>query len=234
MSLADYRTLVDKMVRAPGGVETIAATDRDAAIEAARLRYSQDCERELLVDVAWAEAGYFGPLPAGWTDVSYIRQAEYPVGEQPAALIPLEVYLTPTQRLLVVEDALPAGAVVRVTFAAEHLLTDGPPPATDTIPAVHREALSSYAASLLCGQLAALYSGERETPTNSDHSNTESRARNFSARAKEYRAAYYAGIGKADPRSEARSAAAAAGEPAASAGAWSGRTRNSLTRGSLL
>lgn len=234
MAIADYQALVDKMVRAPGGTETIATTDRDAAIEAARLRYSQDCERELVDDVAWLEDGYFGPLPAQWTDISYVKQAEYPIGEHPLSLISLEIYLTPTARMLVVDDALGAGAVVRVTYAAEHLLNAGAVPA-DTIPAAHREAVASYAASLLCGQLAAQYSGERDASINADGSNTESRSRNFAARAKEYRAAYYAGVGKADPRGDRGAGSTmAGGEPAASASSWSGRSRNSLTSGRTL
>ena len=70
MALADYQTLVDRMVRAPGGVEHITTTDRDAAIESARLRYSEDCERVLVEDVTWLAAGQFGPLPVAWAQGS--------------------------------------------------------------------------------------------------------------------------------------------------------------------
>ncbi|MGE4244279.1 hypothetical protein [Ramlibacter sp.] len=215
------------MVRSPGGTETVATTDRDVAIEAARLRYSQDAERELVEDVTWEEDGYLGPLPLAWTDGSYVKQAEYPIGERPAALISLEVYVTPSERLLVVENALDAGATVRVTFAAEHFLQGGDEPA-DTVPQAHREAVASYAASLLCAQLAAQFSGERDATVGADGASTDSRSRNFAARAKEYRAAYYAGIGKADPRADKN---AGTGDAAASASAWAGRRRNSLTTG---
>jgi hypothetical protein len=230
MAFADFQTLVDKMVRAPGGTETISTADRDQAIELARLRYSADCERELVEDVAWAADGYFAPLPAGWVDGCYIKQAEFPIGEQPAALVALAIYGTPSDQQLVTEDALQAGDLVRVTYAAPHLLSDDP--AADTIPAVHREAVASYAASLLCGQLAAHYSGERETSINADGSNTESRSRNFAFRAKDYRAAYYAGIGKADPRGD--KGQAVAGDPAASVSSWTGRQRSTFGRESLL
>jgi hypothetical protein len=234
MPIADFQTLVDKMVRAPDGVETIATTDRDTAIEAARLRYSADAERVLVVDVAWAAAGYLNALPAGWTEGSYLLEAEYPIGEQPASVIPMGIYMEPAAQKLVVEDALPAGALVRVKFTAPHLLNGGATPA-DTIPLVHREAVASYAAHLLCAQLAAHFSGQRETSVNADSAETESRSRNYATRAKEYRAAYYAGIGKADPRADkSGQAGAAGGEPAASAGAWSSRSRNSLLRGSIL
>ncbi|HSV81486.1 MAG TPA: hypothetical protein VLK85_20000 [Ramlibacter sp.] len=229
MAFADYQDLVDKMVRAPGGTDSIATADRDMAIELARLRYSQDAERELVEDVVWAATGYFGPLPADWAEGSYLKQAEYPIGYQPATLIALAIYGTPFEQQLVVEDALPAAATVRVTFAAPHLLNGGGTPA-DTVPLAHREAVASYAASLLCGQLAAHFSGEREASISADGSHTESRSRNYATRAKEYRAAYYAGIGKADPRAAKGGSAAAVGEPAASVSSWAGRTRNSLTR----
>lgn len=64
--------------------------------------------------------------------------------------------------------------------------------------------------SLLCQQLAAYYSAERETSISADGSNTESRARNYAYRAKDYRAAYFAGIGKADPVAQAASGGAGA------------------------
>lgn len=223
MSLADYQTLVDKMVRAPGGTETIAAADRDAAIELARLRYSLDAERKLTEDVVWVADGYFGPLPASWVDGSYLVTAEYPIGEQPVSFIDMEIYVTPAEQKLVTPDGLSAGATVRIQFTAPHLLNAGATPA-DTIPLRHREAVASYAAQVLCKQLASHFSGQRETSINADGSNTESRARNFAARAKEYRAAYYAGIGKADPQAD-KAGGGGAGDPAARVSAWRGRGR---------
>jgi hypothetical protein len=231
MSLADYQTLVDKMVRAPGGTDTIAVADRDAAIELARLRYSLDAERKLTEDVVWTADGYFGPLPASWVDGSYLVTAEFPIGEQPVSLIDMEIYATPTEQKLVTPDGLSTGDTVRIQFTAPHLLNAGATPA-DTIPARHREAVASYAAHVLCKQLATHFSGQRETSINADGSNTESRARNFAARAKDYRAAYYAGIGKSDPQSDKNGGAM--GEPAASVSAWEGRSRNSLINRSFL
>ncbi len=228
MALADYQQLVDSLVRDASG--TLTAVDRDRAIELARLRYSADAERTLTQDVTWTAAGYFGPMPAGWVAGAYLLGAEYPIGEQPPASVEMSVYLQPGQvENLMTPDALVAGAVVRVTFAAPHQLTGSPTPA-DTIPARHMEAVASYAAHVLCKQLATHYSGERETSINADASNTESRARNYAARAKDYRAAYYAGIGKADPQGAGGSGGAggggSSGEPSASVSSWAGRRRN--------
>lgn len=232
MALADYQTLVTQMVRDESGA--IATTDRDTAIELARLRYSQDVERDLTEDVTWAATGYYGPLPEGWADGAWIRHAEYPIGRQPVETIDMALYVdTALGQRLAVPYTLGIGSVVRVTYAAPHLLTGGGTPA-DTIPAVHREAVASYAAHVLCKQLATKYSGERDSSIGADNSNTESRARNYAWRAKEYRAAYFAGIGKVDPLADkSGGSGGSGGDAAASVSAWPGRTRNSLTRGVL-
>lgn len=227
MALADYQSLVDSLVRDASG--TVTTVDRDRAIELARLRISADAMRELVKDVIWVSAGHFGPLPDGWTDGAWIKTAEYPVGRQPIELVELAVYADGAAQQLMTADAMPIGAVVRVTFAAPHLLATG----ADTIPAEYREAVASYAAHLLCKQLAAHYSGERETSIGADGSNTESRARNYAIRAKDYRAAYYAGVGKVDPQGAgAGGAAAPVGMPAASVSGWEGRQRAGLRNNS--
>ena len=224
MAFTDYQELVDRMVRAPA--DTVDGTDRDAAIELARLRYSEDCERKLTEDVTWAADGYVGPLPAGWLDGSYLVSGEYPIGQQPVALIDLSVYMTPTEQKLVTPDALQAGAIVRVQYCAPHVLNAGDTP-EDTVPARHREAVASYAAHVLFKQLAAHFSGERETSVGADGSNTESRARNFALRARDVRAAYFAGIGKVDPLTDK---GASMGNAAASVSSWPGRRRANLVQ----
>lgn len=229
MALADYQTLVDSMVRDESG--TIQDADRDAAIELARLRYSLDMERELTEDVTWLATGYYGPLPVEWAEGAWLKQAEYPIGDQPSSIIDMSIYYSPSEgQRLAVPDTLQIGAEVRVTFAAPHQLAGGVSPA-DTIPTAHREAVASYAAHVLCKQLATKYSGERETSIGADGSNTESRARNYAFRAKDYRAGYFAGIGKADPQAD--KGGTSGSDPSARVSAWPGRTRNSLTRGAL-
>ncbi len=228
MSLASYQQLVNALVRDTSGV--LMPTDRDLAIRLALQRYSADAERKLVEDVTWTAAGHTGPMPESWAAGSYLLGAEYPIGETPPAEIDVAVYAyTDGTRELQAADALSAGAVVRVTFTAPHVLAASPD-AVDTIPEEHMEALASYAASVLCRQLAAHYSGERETSINADASNTASRAQAYAARAKDYRAAYYHGIGKADP-AQAGSGGGQAGsgeQPAASVGSWAGRTRANL------
>ena len=99
------------------------------------------------------------------------------------------------------------------------------------IPIVHCMAIAQYAAYLLCQQLAARFSGERESALGGDVARTESRARAYAARAKEYRTAYYAGIGLVDPFKQTelgRDQVAAA-----AVGSWPRRPRGMLTRGVL-
>lgn len=225
MALADYQTLVDSLVRDQS--QTLKASDRDRAIELARLRYSADVSRELVRDVTWPVAGFLGPLPTDWVQGAWLMSAEHPVGQNPQSLLDLSIYMDPAGQLLMAAESLPAGAVVRVGFAVPHQLNSS----GDTIPAEHREAVASYAAHVLCQQLAAYYSAERESSISADGSNTESRARAYAYRAKDYRAAYFAGVGKADPAAKAAGSNAGAGSgasPAAAVGSFAGRRRVGL------
>lgn len=231
MALADYQQLVDDMV--PDQATTITPEVRDRAIGNALLRYSVDLERVVVEDVTWTALGYDGPMPVDWTDGAYVRQAEHPVGQQPPALIELAVYQGPGGQRLAAVEQLDAGSVVRVTYGAPHLLQETPT-AADTIPLKHRLAVAQLAASLLCSQLATRYSGQRETAMGADVTQAETRAREYSSRAKEYRTAYYVGTDQADPFAKQAAAGGSAGTPAAAAvGSWPGRRRGMLTRGTL-
>ena len=98
------------------------------------------------------------------------------------------------------QDALPPDARERAT--AQALLryyTDMALPAQTEVPPEHRLPVVQWAAYLLCQQLATRYSSERETTLAVDMARTQSRAQAYAARAKEYRQAYYAGTGQADP-----------------------------------
>lgn len=231
MALADYQLLVDRLVLDQSGTTT--AADRERAIELARLRYSSDAERQVTEDVTWLYDGAVGPMPAGWTDGAYLLDWEWPVGTAQPNGLELVVYATPTGVQLMADTSLRVGDVVRVRFGVLHTLD-----AEDTIPAKHREAVASYAAHVLCKQLATYYSGQREASIGAESSNTDSRARNYAARAKEYRATYFGGLGIADPQASGAAGTGAGSAfvaaPAAAVGSWAGRSRYCLTRGALL
>ena len=212
MSLAYIQALIDDLARDQG--EVLSADARTRALEAARLQYSVDRPRVLVEDIAWA-SGNLAPVPSIWTESVWIKSAEYPIGREPASLIDVAPYRSPEGWHLLAAAPVQAGDLVRVTFMADHQLTE----LVDTIPVVHRLAVAQYAAHLLCHQLATYYSAQRETMLGSDASVTETRAREFAARSKELRTAYYIGVGLADPF-KASGGSSAAGSAAAGVVSW--------------
>lgn len=216
MALADYQALLGDLARDQATVLTADARAR--ALEAARLQYSADQPRRMVDDVTWPE-GALAPAPVGWTESAWIQAAEYPIGREPMAQINVSAYLSPTGWQIMAADHVAAGGVVRVTFMAEHELSA----TEDTIPARHRLAVAQYAAHLLCHQLATHYSAQRETSMGSDASLTETRAREFAARSKELRAAYYAGVGIADPFKATAGSGSSGATAAAGVVSWPSR-----------
>lgn len=222
MALADFQQMVDDMVRDQSS--TVTTATRDRAIEQARVRYSADCERVVVADVTWLVMGVFGPVPEGWSDDSDVQAADY-AGQS----LYIGRYRTPEGWGLECVNALPAGAVVRLTYTTPHQLSE----AEDTIPQAHRLPVASHAAWQLCSQLATYYSGQRETMINADASSTESRARDYAARAKEYRSAYYVGTGQPDPYAKPSAGTGSGATAAAAVGNWPGRSRNRFAGGAL-
>lgn len=216
MSLADFTALLTDLARDQGAV--LQQDARDRALEAARLQYSTDRPRLQVEDVHWLQ-GSVAPTPSGWTDNAWVETAEHPIGREPVSLIEVSHYLTPNGWQLITTHSLPAGAVVRVTYMAEHELSD----TADTIPVRHRLPVAQYAAHLLCHQLATYYSAQREPSLGSDASITETRARQFADRARELRTAYFAGVGVVDPF---KASGAASSTSTAAAGVVSWPSRN--------
>ena len=222
MAWADYQQLLADMVADTSG--TVSAEMRNRAIAQAGIRYSGDVEREVVADITWQSDGVFAPAPDGWHERAWVRLAECPIGLRPVSLLHITAYRAPAGWMLESADALRMGDVVRLTYHTSHVLTE----ATDTIPEHHRAAVAAWAASLLCVQLATYFSGQREPMLGADVSQTETRAREFSARAKEFRALYYVGIGMSDPFGKGGSAGAAGGSgtsASAFVGQWPGRKR---------
>ena len=95
---------------------------------------------------------------------------------------------------LVADTRSRAIAQALLRYRADLALSD-----EEDVPLAHHLPVAQWAASLLCMQLATRYSGERETTLGVDMARTQSRAQAYAARAAEYRRAYYAGTGQADP-----------------------------------
>jgi len=195
MSLADhYQPLVTRLVR--DDVARISEDDRDNAIALAVERYNQDRPRLAVEDVT-SDGTRLLALPAAWeTDFSALASLEYPLGDVPPTLLEgFELYRTPSETKVLLRSAPASGAAVRATFTVRHLLTF----AADTIPAQHREAVSSYAAAVLCEQLATFYSGDTDSTIAADSVEHRSKAQAFAARARGLRQRYHDALGL-DPK----------------------------------
>ncbi|MEW6332457.1 MAG: hypothetical protein AB1560_13450 [Pseudomonadota bacterium] len=196
MPLADYQTLVDKLVRDETG--KVTTTDRDEAIARAVARYSQDRPREKTEDVVSPGGNYFD-LPAGWqVDFSSLRSVEYPVGNIPLSLIAPErlgFYRTPTALQIMFADAIPAAANVRFNYTIRHQV-DG---SADTIRSDDREPVCAYAAAILLDQLASLFAGDNNPTIQADNVDHNSKGREYAARAATLRKRYFDTLG-IDPK----------------------------------
>lgn len=125
MSLSAIQSLIDDLVPDTAGRLKAGALDR--AVEAARVHYSADRPRRSVVDIEVPDGGNAVPLPAGWEpDFSKLQDVEYPVGCVPPSLLRPAAYAvvqSPTGEVIYVLEALPAGATLRVTYSAPHVLT---------------------------------------------------------------------------------------------------------------
>lgn len=233
MSLDQFRSVVPRLVRCQDP-DLVTPQDIDRVLMVALRQYSTDSPRELVRDVIWGAEPHFVDAPADITNESRVLQAEYPVGSTPAELVFMSIAILPPSDLVLVSDtAIPSGKTVRVSFTAQHVLSAD----TDTVPAAHADALGYFAAHLVCRELAAHYSGERESSIGADASQTDTRARNYAQRAKDYRGAYFAGLGLRDPMLAAGGSGGAGGSGSSSVGqsagavaTWPRRSRHSLTR----
>lgn len=192
MALADFQDLVDGMVRDDSG--TISATDRDAAIVLAVLRYSQDRPRVLTADVVSAEGGLFLDVPAGWeAGFTTLRGVEYPIDQDSAATLSgAQVEPLASGERIRLPEAVAAGATVRLRFTVPHAVDSN----SDTVPAWLREAVALLAAAHLLESLAAARSGDVDSSIGAADVNRATPAQQYAARARALRARYADTVGK--------------------------------------
>lgn len=196
MPLADYQQLVDDLVRDRENV--VSADQRDNAIAGALAKYSADWPRTVVVD-AGSAGGQRIDLPAGFTEDSELVAVEYPIGEIPARELPLSevsIYRAPTVRQLQLPISTNDGDSLRVSYTAAHLLDD----VDDTVPAKHRQAVASLAASIVCGELASWYASESDPAISADTVNRSTKSATWRARSKDLAGVYDSVVGA--PQSE--------------------------------
>jgi len=196
MSLADYQTLVDSLVRDPDGNFTVG--ERDKAIDLARIRYSQDHPETAVEDIT-SVGGKLLDFPAAFqSGFSALTGIEIPAGEVPPRFIEngtWNIYHALDGQKILIEQTLTAGDLARVHFTVPHTL-DG---VADTIPAKHQEPVASWAAAVLLEQLATLFSGDTISTINADSVDHQSKSRDYSARATKNRKRYFDELG-IDPK----------------------------------
>lgn len=194
MSLDHYQPLVTRLVR--DDASRITEEDRDNAIELALRRYSQDRPQTKVEDVV-SDGTTLLDLPASWeAGFSQLASLEYPIGNNPPTLLSgWQLYLSPSAAQIMLVSAPTSGASVRATYTIRQVLTY----AADTVPLEHREPLASYAASVLCEQLASLYSGDTDSTIGADSVEHRSKAQEFAARARGLRQRYFDALG-IDPK----------------------------------
>jgi hypothetical protein len=197
--LADYEQLVADLVRDDAAKLTLAEKDR--AIAAAVYRYSEDRPQEKAQDLTPSDANTL-PLPGAWElDFSSLRSLEYPIGDVPATFIKPErtsFYRTPAALVIKLLDAVAVAANnVRSTYTIKQVV-DG---ANDTIPIQHRQAVAAWAAAICCDQLASFYSSGTDATIQADSVQQQSKAQEYTKRAKDLRKFYLDELGIDDKRS---------------------------------
>lgn len=207
MAYADFQTLVDNLVRDDEAKVSVA--QRDGAIDLAVVRYSTDRPQMKVVDVA-AAGGNALALPGTWeAGFSQLMAVEYPIGDNPPSWLDRETYRLYTKtdgtQEIRFDDALPV-AQMRLSFTIKQALVAAP--AADTVPIADREAVCAYAASLLCHQLAALYSNTQDSTIQADAVRYDSKARERRSQAAAYRKQYLDHLGVDEKNSTPASASA--------------------------
>lgn len=191
MQLADFQALTDRLVRAPANKVTTA--DRDQAVSLAITRYSADRPHGTTEDVL-ATGSNLLALPLHWEADSALTGIEYPPGEWPPAMWSagdFGLLKTPAGDKIGLRSALNAGEVVRVHFSVAHTVDA----ISSTIPPAHLEAVCSWAAAILCDQIAGTYASNSAPTIQADSADTSNPAREWRGRATGFRARYAAQLG---------------------------------------
>jgi len=193
--LADYRLLVDDLVRDDAG--RLDQASRDRAIALAVTQYGKDRPRVAVADlvslapVSGGAAVTHLALPAGWVvGESIALSIEHPLGRMPIALIPRhcwDMIQIPTGQVIALPAQAPVDEAFRLSWSKPHEVGL----AVDTIPTGDREAVAQYAASILLEQAASDLSGDRSSTIKADSVDHGDGARNFAARAKTARDRYH-------------------------------------------
>ena len=196
MAITDYLALMSQRVQDTD--QRLTEADHARALRSAITKYSQDCPRLQVVDVVSA-GGAILPLPATFDAANDTLTAiEYPIGFFPPRHIePVNYQLlqTPSGFDLRLCESLGVDEHMRIVYATSHVVDA----LNDSIPTKHLDAVADWAASLLCHDLATLYSADSEPTIGADAITHSNKASAFAARSRTLAQRYYDALG-IDPK----------------------------------
>lgn len=197
--LADYEQLVADLVR--DDAARLSLAEKDRAIAAAVLRYSEDKPRTKVQDVT-PESSQLLPLPVAFEDgFSALMGIEHPKGDVPPTMLGQDRYAIyddgVAKKIQLLDGVAVSANSVRVSFTIKHVVDAG----ADSIPLQHREPVACFAAASCCEQLAAFYAGGTDSTLQLDNVDGRSKAQEYAARGKSLRKRYFDELGVEDKRS---------------------------------
>lgn len=196
MARADYLELMAQRVQDTDS--RLSVDDHDRALRAAVIKYSKDSPLSIVTDIA-ANGSNLLTLPDGFDPLfSRVSGLEYPVGNYPPTLLDSGSYQLlqiPGGYALAVHTCIPIGQMVWMTWTQMHTVDA----LHDTIHAAYRDAVADWAASLLCHDLATLYSGDSDPTISADSVDHNGKAREFAARSRTLAQRYWDALG-IDPK----------------------------------
>jgi hypothetical protein len=196
MNIAEFKILLLSLVR---DLDTkLIDDDITSAVNSALYRLNQDAPLQKVVDITAADENIID-VPAGFeSGFSKIITVEYPINERPRShLAEVHVYQEPSGEVLDLPYSITGD--LRITFTLRHSIDV----TTSSFSSEQTEPMASYAASILCGQLATLYSHDTDSVIQSDSVDHASKADLFRRRARDLNKRYVDYIGVDKPKDSA-------------------------------
>lgn len=193
---ADYLEAIDSLV---GGDLPLVEADKVLAISTAVKEHSR-LRPQVVVEDFDGDGGFDYALSdfASWADgFSTIKKVEYPVDDDDQTADVLqddawEIYGKPAGKVLRFLDNTPTATEdFRVTYTALHTCTDS----ACTVESFDEEVVQAFCAAVFCDMLATYYAQNQDSTIDADSVEHSSKAHDYGARAKTYRARYFEHIG---------------------------------------
>lgn len=192
----DYLTALGSLV---GGSLPLGETDKIFSINKAVKKYSADSPRRVPEDVT-GDGGFDYAVSglAAWADkFSVIKTVEYPVDDtsEQAGILADDAWMMYDKPagtyLRLLENKPAATESMRITYTALHVCDD----TQCTIPDIDTEAVQMLAAAGFCDMLATYYAQTQDSTIQADSVDHKSKASEYAARARAYRAEYHKHMG---------------------------------------